>query len=664
MMVGAQYLSPLPMMLGDYRVDSFVGGGGMSEVYKAYYLRLGRFVALKTMRPDADPHLLERLEIEAKACASLSHPGIITIHDFFDIQGRPFISMELLEGESLEKAMYRGAMRLERRIEILMAVLEALEHAHTHRVVHRDVKPSNIHILPDGKVKLLDFGLAHVARERSLTLTGTVMGTPHYMSPEQLRAEDVDERTDIYSVGIVAYELLTDRKPFPGGTFTAVMLKALNEPTPPMNTKWSEAFPELEHIVSRATSKAASDRFASAAEMRDALSSFLSQSIGAIRRAETETSELSKTMEREAQVLIADGRGDEAEALLKKFVSTYPSAYDARELLNTVVRPPRAPQQASDESQPSRHDVSVSSPIRQRFGRLSAAAAIGIVVLVAALIVRAAWNDSSDGSVAVANEPSPSPSPAGSGVAVPPLPAPIDRSPAAVPAPPLRVGPRPPAPGDAPLADGSSPTTRPRPTISTPTPRPTAKALFFAPGGAETVAQPGLQYRILRVRGDGQEEEVDPVTVFRSGDRIRLSLQSNIDGHLYIIQRGASGNWALLFPNAGINEGRNAVSAFRDYMVPPGQNAFRFDNQAGMEQLFVVLSRNGLAVLPSFVPPNAAGPPIQQAVVQDLQTSLKPRDLVLERVANTTSAGEAGNFVINNDAGADAVTVSIELTHR
>lgn len=157
---------------------------------------------------------------------------------------------------------------------------------------------------------------------------------------------------------------------------------------------------------------------------------------------------------------------------------------------------------------------------------------------------------------------------------------------------------------------------------------------------------------------------MDPRTVFRSGDRIRLSLQSNIDGHLYLIQRGASGNWTLLFPSAGINEGRNAVAAFRNYTVPPGQNAFRFDNQAGTEQLFVVLSRNGLAVLPSFVPPNAAGPAIQQATVQELQTSLKPRDLVLERVANTTSPREAGNFVINNDAGADAVTVSIELTHR
>jgi len=178
------------------------------------------------------------------------------------------------------------------------------------------------------------------------------------------------------------------------------------------------------------------------------------------------------------------------------------------------------------------------------------------------------------------------------------------------------------------------------------------------------VAQPGLQYRILRVNGDGPDEEVDPQTVFRSGDRIRLSLQSNIDGHLYIIQRGASGNWTLLFPSAGINQGRNAVAAFRDYTVPSGQNAFRFDNQAGTEQLFVVLSRNGVAVLPTFVPPNAAGPPIQQAVVQDLQTSLKPRDLVLERVADTTSPGETGNFVINNDAGADAVTVSIELNHR
>lgn len=430
MTVGAQ--DPLPRTLGDYRLESLLGRGGMGEVYKAYYERLGRFVALKTLPPGADPQLLHRLELEAKACASLSHPGIITIHDFFELQGQHFISMELLEGESLEQAMYRGTMRLERRIEIVIAILDALDYAHTHRVVHRDVKPSNIHILPDGKVKLLDFGLAHVARARSLTLTGTVMGTPHYMSPEQLRAEDVDERTDIYSVGIVAYELLTDRKPFPGGTFTAVMLKALNEPTPPMKTKWSEVFPELEHIVCRATAKDASHRFASAAEMREALGSFLAQSIGAIRRSETETSELSKTMEREARVMIADGRRDEAEAALKEFVSTYPSAYDARELLSTIVRRPEPPQLVRDESPASDHNTAVLNPIGQRFGRLSAAAAIGIVVLVAALIGRAALSDSSDGSVALVNpsgatdpatariEPSSSDSPTDPGLAVPP----------------------------------------------------------------------------------------------------------------------------------------------------------------------------------------------------------------------------------------------------
>src|SRR5262249_35165409 len=148
-------------------------------------------------------------------------------------------------------------------------------------------------------------------------------------------------------------------------------------------------------------------------------------------------------------------------------------------------------------------------------------------------------------------EPSSSDSPTDPGVAVPPPPAvPVDGSSAAV-APPPKVGPRLPPAGEGPSANETRPTPGPRPTTSTPTPRPTAKALFFAPsGGGETVAQPGLQYRILRVSGDGPDEEVDPQTVFRTGDRIRLSLQSNIDGHLYIVQRGASGSWTLLFPSA------------------------------------------------------------------------------------------------------------------
>jgi hypothetical protein len=644
----------------------------MGEVYKAYYSRLGRYVALKTLLPGGvEPRLLERLAFEAKACAALNHPAIVTIYDFFQVEGQPFISMELLEGESLETAIDRGALHLERRIDILVAMLDALDYAHSQGVIHRDVKPSNVRLLPNGTVKLLDFGLAHVAREKSLTLTGTVMGTPHYMSPEQFNAQPVDLRTDIYSAGVVAYELLTGRKPFPGTQFSAVMLNALTNPLPPFDNGWSSAFPELEHIVARAMSKSASDRYASAADMRDAFRNFLAHSIGAVRRMETEIVELADKTAQQARTLIAEGRGPEAEQLLAALLNSHPSAYGARELLkSTVERPSDVPVQALGleptlEHPRSRWPMALAMSVINRRSREVVVAASALVAVTVALMSGVGWQSGISDAVARIFGAG-SPSAISDSTPIDSITPPSANDDPDVSPPPVEE------PGLPPLTPEPEPPALPikpvKPIPAKPVPPvvlPTAKELFFAPSAAgESAAQPGLQYQVLQVKPDGAEEDVDPRTVFRSGDRIRLSVQSNIDGHLYVVHRGASGRWGLLFPNSAINSGRNAVSAFRRYTVPPGENTFRFNETVGTESLFIVLSRSIVPALPSFVPEDLKGPVIQQAVVDQLRATLQARDLVLERVHDGGSIDEEGNFAVNNDAGADALTVSFELDHR
>ena len=268
----------LPRDFADrFRVEGRLGRGGMGDVYKAYDTVLERTVAVKTLTPgNADAQAVERLLREARACARLTHPGIVTIHDVLRAEGSVHIVMEHLEGTSLE-----SLHRLPRfaapdaKIDVIVRVLDALHYAHGRGVVHRDIKPTNVQLLPDGSVKLLDFGIAHVAGAAALTVTGTMTGTVHYASPEQLRGEESDASTDVYSTGILAYEVLTGRRPFDGDSIGAVVAKALNDALPPMGTGLSEELLELERIVRRATAKRSRDRYASAADMRDALTAFM-----------------------------------------------------------------------------------------------------------------------------------------------------------------------------------------------------------------------------------------------------------------------------------------------------------------------------------------------------------------------------------------------------
>ena len=237
----------------------------------------------------------------------------------------------------------RRELTFEAKIRILLQVLDALHHAHNEDVVHRDIKPSNVYRQLDGSIKLVDFGLARMMRAETLTLSGAVMGTPHYASPEQLKGEHIDKRTDVYSVGALAFEMFAGRRPFQTeyDSVATIVLKVISEPTPPMDVSLSRAFPEIERIVDKAMSKQRDERYQTAAEMRDDFAAFLESSRDAISTIEIELNTAALATLEEAQQLLATGQKDEAQTLLTTTLKTNPDARALGELLDsTRLRPP------------------------------------------------------------------------------------------------------------------------------------------------------------------------------------------------------------------------------------------------------------------------------------------------------------------------------------
>ena len=263
--------------LGKYQIRGEVGKGAMGVVYLGFDPALEREVAIKVMGSAtvSDPDLKKRFEVEAKASAKLQHPNIVTVYDFgYDENGAPYMAMELLKGQDLEQRIRRNPLTFREKLEVVAQTCRGLAHAHRNEVVHRDIKPANIFIADDGGAKIMDFGVARL-KESSQTQTGAVLGTADYMSPEQIRGEKVQGRSDIFSAGVILYRLLTNKKPFSGENIQAVFFKVLNQEPPELVLPDGNEMPELQAIVDKALSKTADERYASADDLADDLTDLM-----------------------------------------------------------------------------------------------------------------------------------------------------------------------------------------------------------------------------------------------------------------------------------------------------------------------------------------------------------------------------------------------------
>ena len=278
---GKDHDSTLAEVLGDrYEVVAKLGSGAFGEVFKAKNKTLSRMVAIKRIRLDAFAEgaqleeVKKRFTREAQVAAQLRHPNIVTTHDIVAGPKSSFIVMESVEGDTLHSFLQsKGRLTLEQTIEVLSQAARALDHAHSEKVVHRDVKPANLMIEPSGQVKVMDFGIAKAEFSGQITATGTIMGTPNYMSPEQAKGQPVDGRSDLFSLACIAYECLTGARPFRGDQITAILLKIVNEDPPPIQHE-SLGLPEsVGAVLERALEKDPGKRFATGAELLEALSS-------------------------------------------------------------------------------------------------------------------------------------------------------------------------------------------------------------------------------------------------------------------------------------------------------------------------------------------------------------------------------------------------------
>ncbi len=327
-----------PQKIGKYVIQDILGKGGMGIVYKAYDPVLDRQVAIKMMvSVGVDEELKERFYREAQSLGTLRHRNVITIYDLGQEGMHPYIAMEFLTGTDLDKIIKaRQQIEITRKLDIMSQVCDGLDCAHQAGIIHRDVKPANIRVLDDGLVKIMDFGIARMSSSATMTRSGLIMGTVHYMSPEQVKGVKVDGRSDIFAVGAVLFEFLTYKKPFHADTMTSVLYKIVNESPPALSSLGIEAPPDLERILNQALSKDVSTRYQSIATMSSDLLALISkmrhdEQIEAEKRRITEIMERGEQHMREAQF-------QEAQEAFDRVLTIAPEHNEATRLAETAER--------------------------------------------------------------------------------------------------------------------------------------------------------------------------------------------------------------------------------------------------------------------------------------------------------------------------------------
>jgi eukaryotic-like serine/threonine-protein kinase len=263
------------MNYGRHRILKELGKGSMGVVYQAHDPQIDRLVALKVLRPDrvATEAFLHRFMKEAKAIGRLSHPNMVVVYDVGEDQGTVYIAMEFLEGKPLNEIIEIDSLKPEEIIDLGVQVAEALDYAHRKGIVHRDIKPSNIIVQPDGQIKITDFGIAHIEDPEATqqTQAGEILGTPAYMSPEQVLSQPVDGRSDLFSLGVILYELAAGKRPFRGENIAA-MFRNITGEDPPEPVMLNPAVPhELSLVITRCLAKSPEQRFATGKDLAEAL---------------------------------------------------------------------------------------------------------------------------------------------------------------------------------------------------------------------------------------------------------------------------------------------------------------------------------------------------------------------------------------------------------
>ncbi len=332
-------MSQSPQTIGKFEILAELGRGAMGTVYRARDPLLDRQVALKTISPGllSSEETLARFQREARAAARLQHPNIVTIYELGEVGGVHYIAMELLEGQDLAQALGQlDQLTVPQRVRIVIDVCEGLDFAHKRGVFHRDVKPANVRLLPDLSVKLVDFGIARI-EDSTMTQTGLVLGTPSYIAPEVLTGARVDHRADMWSVGVVLYEMLAGRRPFDSPTIPGLVYTIVHQPPPLLDAGALGLPPAITAIVERALSKNPGGRFRDLAEMAAALGELLGERTSDSGRLPAAVREASyhRHLE-EAQRRLAAGDLERAQAAARQAQVLEPGRTEVLELLKQI----------------------------------------------------------------------------------------------------------------------------------------------------------------------------------------------------------------------------------------------------------------------------------------------------------------------------------------